>query len=232
MSQPYLPRREGELRSFCSSFSNHLNADPEAFGIAPEVAAQYALTLQAFRDALIVTGAPDTRTSTAIIRKNEARDALIALTRGLARQIQGRAQTTDAQRSALGLTIRDRNPTRTPRPKLAPQLNIVTVNGRTVTIRLRDIENPDRRARPEHIAGAGIMVFIGDKPPPSPHKWTYYAQTSKTSATVQFASTVPSGARVHIGAFWLNRRGEAGPLCPPQSTIVTDGAMPSRALTG
>src|SRR5207249_3632544 len=88
---------------------------------------------------------PSTRTRGAIATKNANRAAVRASARDLARIVQAFPATTDTQRIALGLTVRDGTVAPINPPTVPPVLEVVSTIGRTIKVRLHGTGTDRRR---------------------------------------------------------------------------------------
>jgi hypothetical protein len=68
------------------------------------------------------------------------------------------------QRVQLGLTVVDEELTPVARPSDPPKLSLLPSFGRTVRVRLRDMSSPDRRGKPDGVAGAAVFSYVGEQP--------------------------------------------------------------------
>jgi hypothetical protein len=158
-----------------------------------------------------------------VLAKDTARRDLVAYCRLLARIIQGTLTVTNAQRYALGLTVRDVISTPIPAPSSPPDIDIVSTTRRTVRIRLHDSASSTRRGRPPGVAGASVFSHVGPTPPPALPDWRFEGNITRTKVDVVFDADVASGATVWIAAFWFNTKTQAGPTSSPISTNVPRG---------
>ncbi len=221
----FLPDTDAGLLAWSSNFSTLITATPTAYGLTAGNATDYATAQTAYASALTAATEPSTRGNATVLAKDIARDELIALTRLFARQVGNTMSVTDLQRQALGLTIRDPEPSPIPPPADWPGVQVRKVVGRTVSLRLINTENPTRRAKPPGVIGASIFTFVGTTPPTEITDWVFEGNTGKTLVDVTFPSTVPAGATVFITCFWFNGRKESGPACPPVSTNLQGGTV-------
>ncbi len=167
---------------------------------------------------------PPTRGNATVLAKDNAKRDLMAYTRLLARTIGNNMNITDAQRQALGLTIRKTHPTPIPPPSVRPGVDLVGVSMRTVTIHIHDSASNSKRGKPAGVIGAKVYTFIGAEYPSDPTLWNYDGDTTQAKHEITFANSVPSGAQVWICAAWYGRRnGETGPISVPISTNIQGG---------
>lgn len=223
MAENYLPTREADYALWQKNFDALITATPTAYGLTTGQATEYDTLFIAWTSAYNIASTPSTRTPSAIQAKNDAKAALTEETRKLVKIIQGYPNTTNEMRVDLGITVPDVEPTPVPQPEFAPSLTIVSVMGRTVKIRLRDVENPDRRGKPTGVQGATVLSYVGEEPPADPGDWSWSFNTSKTVDEVTFPATVAAGSKVWITAVWFNARKQNSPAAAAQSTNISGG---------
>ncbi len=228
MAADYIPTTDAGLLAFGGNFSTIITASPLPLGLTAPIAVILAGKQAAYAAAYTLAVDPATRGGASILAKEIARTDLVKYIRLLARTIQGTMTVTDAQRYALGLTVRDISPSPIPAPSSAPDVDIVSVAGRTVKIRLHDSTSPTRRGRPPGVAGASLFSFVGTTPPASLSAWHFEGNTTRTNKLeVLFDAGVPGGATVWFAAFWFNARTQAGPTSTPVSGNIPGGLSAS-----
>lgn len=220
------PTRDADLLTWSANFDARITGDPTTYGLTAAQATIYAALHTAFADAYAAAQNPNSNSKSAVIAKNAARQALLDDAGGaweLVDIIQAYPGTTDAMRGSLGLRIPDVEPTPVPAPATAPDLSILSTLGRTVKVRLRDQDNPDKRGKPEGVQGATVLMFAGDAPPADPAQWAFALNVSRTVFDYEIPAAVAAGARLWLSAFWFNARKEPSPAATPESTRVSDG---------
>ena len=231
-SESYLPKREADLVTWSNNFESLVRVNFAQYGVTTAQATAYTALNTAWRNAYQAANDNSTRTPSSITTKNTAKANLIdgpGGIRELVAIIQGFPGTTNTMRSDLEITVRDFEPTPVPAPADPPQITIASVIGRTVKIRLRDINNPDRRAKPEGVQSAAVLWFVGEEPPSTLLGWNLAGNASRTNYEVEFPATVEPGAKVWITAYWLNPRSESGPAATPVNTFVQYGGLAQAA---
>ncbi len=222
----YLPTREADLVQWSTNFDARITASAANYGLTPAQATAYNALHTAFASAWQTANENITRTPPNIGAKNTAKEALIAGPGGI-RELVGIVQefpgTTRAERIELQITVRDTEPSPIPVPAVAPKLTIVSVNGRTVKIRLQDADSPGSRAKPAGVKGASVYSFVGATVPETIEEWKYEGSTTKNVVDVDFPVSVPAGSKVWLSANWSNPRLQAGPPCDPVQTTVGGG---------
>jgi len=220
-----VPLKDSALVSFGSNFSTRITASPTTFNLVAADATQYATLLGAFISAYeAVTQARDagTRSKPLTTVKDLAKADLLPFARSLYGQVQADTAVGAADKELLGIVVRTM-PTPIPTPVDAPALDIVSVIGRTVKIRLHDATNHSRRGKPAFVKGAAIFSYVGAVPPSDPALFKFEGNTTLTDVTVNFPLTVAPGAQVWLTAMWFNERAQSGPGCTPISTNVQFG---------
>jgi hypothetical protein len=217
----YLPDTDAALLAWSLNFSTRISAGATTYGLTSAQATAYAAVHASYAAALAAVD-PGTRNKSSVAAKNAARDALKAAVRPLVLLVQGTVTVTDAQKLALGLTVRAQ-PSPIARPALPPVLDVVAVNGRTVTVRLHDAENAGKRGKPAYVKGAAVFSYVGAVAPEDPAAFKFEGNTTKTVVDVVFPNTVAPGSVVYLTAMWFNERAQSGPACTPVSTHVQFG---------
>lgn len=233
MPVDFLPKSEAKLLQWSINFRAVLERSSQAAGVSAQQMEDYTAVQQAYAQAYRLAKNPETRTSPRVRKKDEAKRALQAETRKLARFIRTRSFVTAAQRKELGLSARNPGGARpvAPPPRDKPGLKVVSVTGFTVRVRLHDITTPMRLGKPKGVFGATLFRYVGAEasPPDDLDQWTFVDSTSQTFADVEFTpgEHVYPGAKVWLTAVWINPRGEAGPASEPVSARLQDGIRKS-----
>ncbi|MCC6422985.1 MAG: hypothetical protein IT447_05855 [Phycisphaerales bacterium] len=220
MSIQYLPESDSGLRDWAANFDTLINAAPVTYGLSISQATSYGEKRSAYATALTAATDPSTRGDATILAKNIAKLSLIAISRELGQFVRSNPIVTDAQRQALGLNIRaQRAPI--PAPTEAPQMDILSISGRTVSIRLH--KQGSGRGKPTGVAGARLFSFVGETAPQDLRDWTFEGTDSRTKFSITLAADIPTGSRVWLTACWFNPMQECGPSCEPINTYVQYG---------
>lgn len=215
-----LPNTDPALRSFSENMSTKLTAAPTSFGCTTSDATALASATSDYVSALAACD-PAIRTKPAVVLKNTKRLALKNLIRQLALKIQGTPSVTDTQKASIGLSI-PAVPTPVPPPAFAPAVDVISVNGRTVELRIHDSQEA-RRGKPPLVAGAMVFSFVGTEAPADPMEWKGEGITSRTGFQIVFPATVPAGAQVWVTAQWYNGKAQSGPASTPITTFLQGG---------
>jgi hypothetical protein len=160
----YLPSREAELVHWATDFSTKVTAAPESYGLTPAQSGEVSVAVDAFTAAYATATNRETRTPVTIEAKDDAKKAMLGVVRGSVRLIQAWPQITDAKRSALGITVPDPTPTRSPLPATSPQVIVRSVDGRLLELQLKE-DGTDRRGKPEGVRSAWSPHSAGGRQP-------------------------------------------------------------------
>ena len=220
-SRSFLPDTDAALLAWSLNLSNLITATPTTYGLVAGDATAYSALHTSYASALAACD-PGQRSKSLVATKNAARAALKNSARLLAKRVEGTASVTDAQKIELGLNVRAM-PSPIPAPSNPPALDIVSVTGRTVRVRLHDAADASRRGKPAGVAGATVFSYVGAAAPTDPAAWKFEGNTTRTTIDVVFPDTVAAGAVAWITAFWRNERDLSGPACAPISTNLQFG---------
>jgi hypothetical protein len=218
----FIPSSDAGVLSFGTNFSTLVTAGPLPLGLTALQATTLAGYLASYAASLTASTDPGTRGPAAVLQKDLSRRILIANIRLLARIIQANPAVSDTQRFDLGLPIRQM-PAPIPPPGEAPDVDVKSVSGRTITARIHR-DTGTRRGKPPGVAGANVYSFVGTTPPASLNDWKLEGHASRTNRIeVVLPAEVPGGSTVWLCASWYNPRGQAGPTSAPVSTNIPGG---------
>ena len=225
----YLPLTDSGLLNWSENFAAQLAPDPTAFGLTMEEVGAYQQLQGNYDLAYTAATNPSTRGKATIATKNQTRKALITESRRLAMIATNYPATTDAQRLALGLTVRDKEPTPVPVPDSSPMVEVREVKNQRITLVLHNAESTSR-AKPEGVRGATVFTYIGASTPAELSDWKFEGNVTRTLVDLDMPATVPSGSKVWITAFWFNTKGQSGPATPPIYTYLGGGLSQGEQL--
>src|SRR5262245_13212331 len=103
----FIPARENELLAWTRNFRDQVSPDPGSFGLTAAQVADYAVLFDSFQAGFANACNPGTNSKSNIAAKNQAKAALKANARMLARIVRATPEVDNAQRSKLGLTVPD-----------------------------------------------------------------------------------------------------------------------------
>ena len=228
MGRQYFPTTDNGLLQWSRHLSDQINASPGEYGVPVEMAESYAVLHQAFAAAMAGVE-PGVRSKCNVLSKNDARSALKSAARLIVMQVRATATVTEAQQVALGLTVRGR-PTPIARPADPPAVDVVSVSGRAVRIRLHDSTTTGHRGKPAGVAGASVYSYVGPEAPTDRSLLRYEGNTTRSTMEIVFPITVAPGENAWLTAAWFNPRTQSGPMSAPAHAVIQfGGAMPMAA---
>ena len=219
----YIPSTDADFELWQVNFVTKVTATPGAYGLAPADVADVAADSTDWQAALADLVVAQNAAKGAAEIKDEARDALESEVRSLAKRIQARPATTDAQREELGITVPDL--TRTP---LSEQIVLTTpppiveakcTGAKTVRIDWYPTQAPgESEALPQGINGVSIFYAEGGIPSDE-SQWKFLALDTNSPYT----HNVGNDATVTIAykAQWFDKRKRMGRFGTPVICAVT-----------
>jgi hypothetical protein len=219
MGRSFFGRTEAELYSGSIHFSQKISLDPAAYGLNQRHADDYAAANALWAAAYEAAHDPQTRTRGMVAAKNAAAGTIRAMAADLAGIINGTPSVTEAQKLNLGLSVRT-TPSRIGPPTRPPRVDVLSVVGRTVALRIHDTTG---RGKPAGAAAAWVYTFVGEEYPADASQWRYQGAATRAKYSITFPGFVPGGQPVWIRAAWVNPRQEIGPTSVPITTNLQGG---------
>lgn len=222
----FLPRRDGQLLAWAAGFGRGISEDPQSLGLTPAQADAYdsAYTAMAYEMHLASSGS--TRTAAVVLQKSESTAALKSLARTLARIVRANPDVSANRRMQLGLDPGNRAATKILAPDASPDIQIKSVVGQRVTLRLYNTGEPSRSGIPRGTIGAQLFTCLSEDRPEADAFWQPQGLTSTARMMIEFPASIRPGAQVWFAARWLSPRLKPGPMSSPVSTRV-QGGIPS-----
>jgi hypothetical protein len=215
----YLPSNVLKLQSLVHVVREHAVANQTRWDISASAIAALDAPIKNFDDALAVSENPETRTSAAIRKRDEARDALEYVLRPF---IQGRIynnrNVTDDDILAMGLPVHDRKPTQHPDREDTPEFFFSSKAPAVLDIGFR-AKNTKARGKPKDAHGVEFRMLISDTPPKDWSELTRSEFATRSPLRVTFTGD-ERGKRIYIAARWENNRGGKGPWSEILDTII------------
>ncbi|MBI4723033.1 MAG: hypothetical protein HY769_08595 [Candidatus Stahlbacteria bacterium] len=136
------------------------------------------------------------------------------------REIQGRPETTDAQREIVRIPVRDKEPTPVGIPADGPNISInFAYRNRHIVSAGPDPKNEHRNAKPKGVAFIELRMKVGDLRPSSPEDTVPVAIITHSPYTAELGEH--RGKTIWWIARYLNTKGEPGPWSEAVSAQVT-----------
>jgi hypothetical protein len=223
MSNDFLPSREADLVTWLGTFQDGITSMGMAVGISTSQVTTFTGLNSTWVDAYNASQNANTRTPAGIIVKNQAKKSVVDNARLLAGIIQKFPGTSDEQRATLGLNVPAAR-TPIPPPSVSPFIDVMSVIGHTVQIRLHD-GSLTSRAKPAGVTGANIFSYVGAAPPATVEEWTFQGGTSRNVIDIPFPIDLAPGTKVWLTAQWTNSKREAGVATDPISVLIQFGGL-------
>lgn len=220
----YMPTTDSGVLIWAENFERQISAAPPP-GISTAEISAYTARFEAYAVAHQRAKNPSTRGVVTVKAKDEAKAALVAVSRRLAMGLMARADVEDDLRATLGLTVR--RPARRsapPAPAEAPRLLLRPGVGRRVQVQLYELDRSFSAGRPAGVVGATLMVASGRQQPTDLRAWSFERNTTATRLTLTSPEELAAGGCFWVMACWLNARLECGPWSDPQPALVGWGA--------
>lgn len=220
MPEQRIPRADGDF----AAYANHYYAAVEKFW---SVQGLDESDLKPLKEALSAWNAAYPKHVAAQNAAEAARQSKDAAKRELERQIrpvsafvQSYPKTTDADRAAIGISVRDTGGTPVPAPTSRPLL--LVESGSRLTHRLRIFDESasphaarggTRKARPRGTLGAEVYLAVVaplEQPPADFNNYKFVRTVTRGSAEVTFEPP-QGGSRAAYLVRWVSATGEPGP---------------------
>lgn len=205
----YIPGPDANFQAWQANFVTYANANLAALGLtaadmAPITAAQGSWAT-AFPAHVAAVAAAKAAKQT----KDEARAGYVAVIRPLVRRLQASAVVSDAERAALGITVRQ-EPGPIGPPTTAPVCTIECGNRLQQVLRFNDSATPTRKAKPAGAIGVEIWNKVGTAPPAGEADLRFVAVDTNSPYVMNFDSA-DGGKTNYVWMRWVSPTGERGP---------------------
>lgn len=223
MANPYLPASDANFNVWLLNFSTKLTASPTLYGLVAGDATAVAGVTTTWSAAYAAATTPATRTPVTIAAKDVARTAAEALVRPYASRISVNSAVLDANKVAIGVTVRSTTPTPVPPPTTAPTLDL---KGAISGVQTLNFKQPGAvgKAKPYGVVGVQLFASIGTVFATDPDQAAYVGVATK-SPSVQTFAPADIGKKVTWFARWVTRSGpggqsQVGPWSDPLNLVV------------
>jgi len=206
-----------------ANFASLIATGFASYGLTSAQSTSFGTLNTALQSAYSAAIEPTTRTRVTITTKNQAIKTLRASAILLAKIIYATPTVTDAQLVGLGLLPRSSR-TPVPAPTTAPVVEVRSVSGRLVNLRLHSADS-ERRGMEHGARGANVYSYVGATPPTDPRDYHFEGMTTRTITQILFPNAVASGATVWLSACWVSARGQLGPASAPVNFTLQGGAV-------
>lgn len=217
----YLPSSDTEFLAWMQNFISYATANVAALGLTTA-----DLTSIQNQQTTLETSYADFVATQALAaskrqQKDDERTAQEKLVRPLVARLQSFTTLTDAQRQALGMTVRSTSHAAAATPTSRPIGTIDTSKRLRHTISFVDEDSPGSRAKPDGVSGCEIWMKVGEPSPAGPDELRYLATDTRSPYVVEFEAS-DAGKMAYYMLRWVNTRGERGPWSQTVGGTVTN----------
>ena len=223
MARNFYYGKDADVVAGSGNFAALISASAPTYGLLPAQATAFGVLNSALQSAYTDAVSPPTRGPVSIQAKNQALHNMRVSAINLAKIAYSTPSVSDTQLVELGLLPRpSRSPV--PPPATAPGIDILSVSGNTVKLRLHQAGESTKRGKPAGVDGASVFSFIGAAPPDTEAEWTFEGVAGKTTIDITFPAGTAPGAQVWFTEFWFNDRKQNGPAAIAVGTKIPGNA--------
>lgn len=216
----FFPSRDADVGPFVTNLENLAAANPADYGVTAADVAPVTAGLADWNTKYPAHVAEQAAAASVQQAKDASLATLIAAVRTLVRKMQGSGMVSAAEAAALGLGVRDTEPTPAAAPTTRPLGRVDNSERLRQTIHVVDSATPTSKAKPDGVRGCEIWEKIGGPPPTDPSELSFVTLDSKTPHTNYFDGE-DAGKMAHYMMRWVSTRGEPGPWSETVSATIT-----------
>jgi len=232
MANGYMPRKDQDARAWLINFAQQLGERPSVYKVSTAEADAVREGVDAFDAALQKASGPDTRTSLAVLRKDEARLAAELACRGIYLRVKFDPTIPDADKFVLGVRLVNASRSRIAPPDSPPELQAIANLTHAHVLRYA---NPGHLGQAKPTCAVGIQIFrqlvvpgfgsspVRQKEEPSPLE--YAGTFTRNPISIPYTAKDDLKLAIYV-ARWITRRGLVGPWSRPVSVRVAS-AVPN-----
>lgn len=228
MAVGYIPRADKDFIDWLNVFVPYVNANSTPLGLGGSDVSMLSGQKIALETAYTQNNAAQQAAQAARQNKDTARDCVEGTVRMLVRRIQANPAVTDAQKMAMGITVKDNTPTAAMGAAAATSgasrpIGVVDTSQRLRhEIRFMDENTPTSRAKPANAMGCEIWVKItetGAAAPKGIEECTFVALDTATPYVAEYEGAY-AGKTAHYILRWAYKGGEKGPISEVVSATI------------
>lgn len=204
----YIPARDADFATWLANFSALLTAAPATYGLTAPVAVTVAGVAATFAAAYTAAVDPTTRTAVTVAAKDAARASAEAVVRPYAVTISLDPAVDNADKIAIGVTVRSTTPTPIPAPVAVPSIELIKATPLVQTLQVRQVGSSSK-SKPSGVIAIEIARSIGTVAATDPAQLSIVGQYGKTPLTQTFGAG-DQGKVVTFAARYRTRSGPAG----------------------
>ncbi len=224
MPEQRIPRADGDFASYANHYYEAVKKWWDAQGLDPTDLKPLETALAEWNKDYPTHVSAQNAAEAARQNKDAAKRELERQIRPVSAFVQSYPKTTDADRAAIGITVKDTSATPTPAPTSRPLLLIDAASRLTHRLRLVDESTPTRAARPRGTFGAEVYVALvapRQAPPADFASYKFVRTVTRGGAEVSFPSEQGGQTAAYL-VRWVSATGEPGPW--GETTVATIAA--------
>lgn len=218
----YIPRPDGTFSAWAEQYVSAVVEWWTAHGMDVAELAALKAALDDWNAAYPAHVAAQSAAEGARQAKDAARAALEQQVRPVTNFVQAWGGTTNADRAAIGISVRGGPALRAGSPTTAPVAVVDSTQRLTHQLRLVDESTPTRRARPRGVQRAEVFVALtppGHPAPTNPGDYRYTGSVTRGQTTLSFEPS-KGGMQAHYLSRWVSTTGATGPWSETASATV------------
>jgi hypothetical protein len=221
--------KDSLLLAWASTADALLASSPSTYGTTAAVATAFHAVYQPYADAMAALQDDAQKNKSAIALKDQCKKALLDFARPLYATIKANNAVTYQAKVDMGIHVNS-PPSRVPAPVWVPKLEVASVYGRNVRLRILNPLTGKRGKPSKTVAGVSLFSFVGENPPTAAQAWQAEGNVGGSDIVVQFPESVEPSSVVWFTGFYYTARGLSGESCTPISArIGFEGAEPLSA---
>jgi hypothetical protein len=215
----YVPQSDAEFHAWVQNFIAYAQAHLVARDLVAADLGLIQSAQTAWSEALTAQVSAQATAQGARQVKRTTRQHLEAAVRALVNRLQASAAVDNAERQAMGITVRDGVRRRVSTPTTRP-VGVVNASQRLRhIINFADASTPTSRAKPTGVLGCEVWVNIGGATPADLSELKFLATGTRTPYTTEYKGE-EAGKMAHYMLRWVNTRGETGPWSATVSATI------------
>lgn len=219
MSDDYIPPPDPEFQDWFNQFSTWCNANGATRGLTAGEVTALSDSYSDWNAEWVAYGSAHTAAQAATMSKDTARGASEPLIRAAVAKLQASSATSDADRTAAGITVRSTSRTPAAVPTTRPLAMVDASKRLEHTIHFKDEMTPNSKAKPPGVLGAEIWCFVGATPPADISTCHFVALDTKTPYVVHYEGG-DANKVAHYILLWVSTRGAKGPMSETVSATI------------
>jgi hypothetical protein len=215
----FVPTKAADFNLWVAVLASYIEKNRERFNFPGDVWDALNALLEVWKEKYAVAVTPATRTSAAVLEKDEARTALEREVRRDVKEFLTYSRfVTDADRENMGLPVHKTTHTPAPKPTTVPEFRVDTSIIRRLTIHFQ-AAGSKTKAKPAGVHGAEVKWAILASPPTTVDDIIHSSFDTNSPLTLEFGEP-ERGKSVYLCLRWENTRGDKGPCSKIAMAIV------------